>query len=145
MKRLLSTTLLTVLCMAVPAWAQPAAPVESAAVPDPKATEGTDGHPCGDFYGAVCDSRKTPDGHVQPAGTSALADRNHSEIKTLLERNEPNPSPAAKRVEDFYASCMDDARLTALGMAPLSAELERIDTLSDRTQLPAVVAHLEEI
>ncbi|SFF70830.1 Predicted metalloendopeptidase [Duganella sp. CF458] len=46
-----------------------------------------------------------------------------------------------KRIGDFYAAFMDEARLEQLGVAPIQAELARIAALSDKKQLPALFAY----
>jgi putative endopeptidase len=50
-----------------------------------------------------------------------------------------------QRIGDFYASFMDEARLEQLGTAPLAAELAKIAALKDKSELPALLAHLGEI
>jgi putative endopeptidase len=144
MKRLSSILFLAASAIAAAAIAQPAPEATTEAEATPVAAL-ADGHPCGDFYGSICDGHEAPGAAAAQSGPQALAERNRSELKALLERKDPNPSPSAKRVTDFYSSCMDETRLNALGMAPISAELERIDTLTDKAQLPAVIAHLEEL
>jgi putative endopeptidase len=51
----------------------------------------------------------------------------------------------ARRLGDYYASFMDEARLEQLGIAPLNAELARIAAVKDRSELPALLAHLGKI
>jgi predicted metalloendopeptidase len=51
----------------------------------------------------------------------------------------------AKRIGDFYASFMDEPRLEQLGIAPLKPELDRIAALKDKSELPALLAHLGKI
>jgi predicted metalloendopeptidase len=51
----------------------------------------------------------------------------------------------ARRIGDFYASFMDEARLEQLGIAPLKPELDRIAALKDKAELPALLAHLGKI
>jgi putative endopeptidase len=51
----------------------------------------------------------------------------------------------AKRIGDFYASFMDEARLEQLGIAPLTRELDRIAALKDKSELPALLAQLGKI
>jgi predicted metalloendopeptidase len=51
----------------------------------------------------------------------------------------------AKRIGDYYASFMDEARLEQLGIAPLTPELDRIAALKDKAELPALLAHLGKI
>jgi putative endopeptidase len=50
-------------------------------------------------------------------------------------------NPDQKRIGDFYAAFMDEARLQELGAAPLQPELARIAALADKTQLPALFAY----
>ena len=51
----------------------------------------------------------------------------------------------ARRIGDYYASFMDEARLEQLGIAPLQGELDRIAALKDKAGLPALLAHLGKI
>ena len=51
----------------------------------------------------------------------------------------------ARRIGDFYASFMDEARLEQLGFTPLKGELDRIAALKDKSELPALLAHLGKI
>ena len=41
----------------------------------------------------------------------------------------------ARKIGDYYASFMDEARIEQLGLKPLAAALARIDTIADRSQL----------
>jgi putative endopeptidase len=50
-----------------------------------------------------------------------------------------------QRIGDYYASFMDEARLEQLGIAPLNAELDKIASLKDKAELPALLAHLGKI
>jgi predicted metalloendopeptidase len=50
-----------------------------------------------------------------------------------------------QRIGDFYASFMDEARLEQLGATPLKSELDRIAALKDKSELPALLAHLGKI
>ncbi|MFL6676319.1 MAG: M13 family metallopeptidase, partial [Massilia sp.] len=51
----------------------------------------------------------------------------------------------AQRIGDLYASFMDEARLEQLGLAPLRAELDKIAAVKDKSELPALLAHLGRI
>jgi predicted metalloendopeptidase len=48
----------------------------------------------------------------------------------------------AQRIGDLYASFMDEARLEQLGLTPLRAELDKIGAIKDKSELPALFAHL---
>jgi predicted metalloendopeptidase len=47
-----------------------------------------------------------------------------------------------RKITDLYASFMDEARLDALGLEPLRAEFAVIDAIADRSEIPALIAHL---
>jgi predicted metalloendopeptidase len=50
-----------------------------------------------------------------------------------------------QRIGDFYGSFMDEARLEQLGATPLKGELDKIAALKDKSELPALLAHLGKI
>ena len=50
-----------------------------------------------------------------------------------------------RKLTDLYASFMDETRLDALGLKPLQGELKAIDAISDRSEIPALIAHLNRI
>lgn len=51
----------------------------------------------------------------------------------------------AAKIGRLYTSFMDEKRLEALGATPLAAELGHISSLHDKRELPALMAHLEQI
>jgi putative endopeptidase len=51
----------------------------------------------------------------------------------------------ARKIADLYASFMDETRLEALGLKPLQAEFAAIDAIADKSEIPALVAHLNRI
>ena len=53
--------------------------------------------------------------------------------------------PDARKIADLYASFMDEARLETLGLKPLQGEFAAIDALSNKSEIPALVAHLNRI
>jgi endothelin-converting enzyme/putative endopeptidase len=50
-----------------------------------------------------------------------------------------------QKIGDYYASCMDEASIQRKAMAPLQPELDRINALSSKDQLPELLAHLQLI
>src|SRR5471032_740408 len=54
-------------------------------------------------------------------------------------------SADAKRIGDFYASFMDEARVEQLGLAPLNGELARVAALQDKKDIPALIAHFNRV
>jgi len=77
---------------------------------------------------------------------SALEDQNRDILRQILEAAAQNPSAAKgsseQKVGDFYASCMNEAKIEADAIAPLSAELSRIDKIKDQRSLQEEIAHL---
>lgn len=70
------------------------------------------------------------------------------QLRAIIEKAAAgNPAAAtdAQRIGDFYASFMDEARLEQLGVAPLAGELAKIAALTDKAQLPALLAQLGKI
>ena len=52
---------------------------------------------------------------------------------------------AAQLTGDFYAACMDEPRVNALGLKPLAALLRGIATIHDRRSLSAQIIRLQQI
>ncbi len=76
-----------------------------------------------------------------------LRDDVQPQLRAIIENAAANPASSAdaQRIGDLYASFMDEARLEQLGLSPLKGEIDRIAALSDKKQLPALIAHLGEI
>ena len=58
---------------------------------------------------------------------------------------QPERDGDARRIGDFYVSCMDEATRHTLGLSPLNAELASIAALKDKAELPAMMARLSEL
>ncbi|HEY6453553.1 MAG TPA: M13 family metallopeptidase [Steroidobacteraceae bacterium] len=50
-----------------------------------------------------------------------------------------------QKIADLYASFMDETALESLGLKPLAPEFARIDALLSKDQIPALIAHFNEI
>jgi predicted metalloendopeptidase len=64
--------------------------------------------------------------------------------KAAMEKSAANGTEARK-IGDFYASYMDEARLEQLGAKPLAGELGKIAAIKNKNELPAMFAHLGRI
>ncbi len=71
-----------------------------------------------------------------------LDDDTKPQLRAIIEASAANPSGAdAQRIGDFFASYMDEARLEQLRLTPLKADFDRVAALSDKKQIPALIAH----
>jgi endothelin-converting enzyme/putative endopeptidase len=69
-------------------------------------------------------------------------ERNKVILRGILEKasaNDPRRAPLEQKIGDFYASCMDEAAIDKLGVAPLKPLLDRIDAMSSK---PAILTAL---
>ncbi len=66
-------------------------------------------------------------------------------IEGLAADKSAKPGSEAQKVADLYASYMDMAKRNQLGAAPLKADLALIDKLSNKKQVPALIASLNRM
>jgi len=80
---------------------------------------------------------------------TALFDASEKHLREIIEEaaNKPNKQAGSneQKVGDFYLSYMDSARIEALGLAPLEDELQLIQSLHNKWELSALIAHLQKI
>lgn len=72
-----------------------------------------------------------------------------SQLRTIVEAAAQDahaiPGSDAQKIGDFYTSFMDDKALDRLGLKPLAGELAGIAALKDKRQIPALIAHLNQL
>ncbi|WP_410209559.1 M13 family metallopeptidase [Aquirhabdus sp.] len=66
-------------------------------------------------------------------------------ITQMSETKDLTKGSVEEKISYFYQSFMDESALEKLGLAPLAPELAKVDALSDKTQLAALLAHLSLI
>jgi putative endopeptidase len=107
--------------------------------------------PCDDFYKFACGSwlARTPIPEDRPQwgrGFSEVLQRNEVVLREILEKNArgaPDPAdPFAKKVGDFYATCMDEQKAETASFATLRKQLQAIDQIADSRALARRVAQL---
>ena len=74
-----------------------------------------------------------------------LFDKAQADLRSIVEDAGKSASKApgseAQKIGDFYESFMNEARVEALGLTPMKAELDAIDALKTRTDLARHFAH----
>jgi endothelin-converting enzyme/putative endopeptidase len=102
--------------------------------------------PCTDFYQFACGGWIAK--HPVAADRRSwgrfqdVQERNFTILRRILE------SPASSKDDgdrtkaaDYYAACMDEARIESNGLAPIGPDLATIDALTNPDDLPVLVAH----
>lgn len=79
---------------------------------------------------------------------SKVLDSTQVQLHALVDRLQSATGGAdadQQKLADLYASFMDESAVEALGIRPLARELARIDGITNRNQIPALIAHLNRI
>jgi putative endopeptidase len=108
---------------------------------------------CEDFYqyanGGWIAKNEIPPAFSSWGITSPLREKNIATLHEILEaaaKNRAAPKGSnEQKIGDFYASCMDEAKIEAAGAKPLTPELAAINKLKSSRDLPAMLAHLHSI
>ncbi len=104
--------------------------------------------PCVDFYQYSCGGwmKNNPIPPDQPiwGRFNELAEHNREILRGILEAAAKNKSATGneKKIGDYYASCMDEGAINQKGVAVLKPAFDRIDSVKDKNDLPALVAWL---
>ncbi|GGF07890.1 metallopeptidase [Aliidongia dinghuensis] len=105
--------------------------------------------PCQDFYAHACNgwlkANPIPPDQTSWDADSQLVESNRAKLKAILERAAADPTPATKRIGDYWAACMDESAIEAKGIEPLRPELDGIAAVTERRDLAPLVAHLHLI
>jgi predicted metalloendopeptidase len=78
-----------------------------------------------------------------------LNEKNISTLREILEAAAKNAGARKgsneQKVGDYYAACMDEAKIEAEGLKPLQAELNLIAKINDQAALQKEIAHLHSM
>ena len=104
--------------------------------------------PCVDFYHFACGTwlkeNPVPPDRAIYGRFSELADRNRQIMREVLEKASvvsSGRSPDEQKIGDYYASCMDEEGIEKKGLAPIEAEIARVNALKGKEGLPRLISH----
>jgi putative endopeptidase len=109
--------------------------------------------PCDDFNrfasGGWIKTHPIPPEYPVWGSFATLTDENQKEMKSVLEAAAENQNATAgsnqQKIGDFYASCMDTAKIDAQGAKPLQSALNDIAGMKSKEDLPVAVARLHSL
>lgn len=68
------------------------------------------------------------------------------QLKGIIEKAATNnDSPDAQKIADLYSSFLNETTIDGLGLNPIAADLAKIDALTDKQQLPALIAQFSRV
>src|SRR5947208_16178918 len=105
---------------------------------------------CADFYqyanGGWLAANPIPAAYSAWGVANILNEKTRDTLHEILEAAAKNTAAKKgsneQKVGDYYASCMDEAKIEAEDLKPLESELALIDKISDQKSLQAAIAHM---
>jgi len=105
---------------------------------------------CDDFYqyanGGWLAANPIPPAYSAWGVANILNEKTRDTLHEILEAAAKNTAAKKgsneQKVGDYYASCMDEAKIEAEGLKPIQGELDLIDKISDQKSLQAAIAHM---
>ncbi|QKJ20803.1 M13 family metallopeptidase [Microbacterium hominis] len=93
--------------------------------------------------GAWIDRTEIPDDKARWGSFHLIAEQAEKDVRAIVEESQSaEPGTEARKIGDLYTSFMDTERIEALGTAPLTAQLARVDAVDG---IPAFLATLGEL
>ncbi|HSQ24092.1 MAG TPA: M13 family metallopeptidase N-terminal domain-containing protein, partial [Pyrinomonadaceae bacterium] len=108
---------------------------------------------CADFYqyanGGWLAANPIPAAYPAWGVGNVLNEKNRDVLHDILEAAAKNTAAKKgsneQKVGDYYASCMDEAKIEADGLKPIQAELDLVAKATNQKSLQAEIAHLHTI
>src|SRR4029453_12208337 len=104
---------------------------------------------CTDFYQFACGgwlaANPIPADRPRWGRFDELSEKNNEVLRRVLEAAATGSDVSAKKIGDYYASCMDEQAIERSGVRPLEPDLKNIAALTAVNRLPELVAELHKI
>jgi putative endopeptidase len=109
--------------------------------------------PCNDFYqfavGGWLKANPVPAAYASWGTFNILQNHNQDILHEILEQAAKDKSAEVnsnwQKIGDFYATCMDESQIEAVGLKPLEPEFARIAAIHDASTLQAEIARLQRL
>ena len=94
--------------------------------------------------GAWLDRTAIPDDKARWGSFHLIAEQAEKDVAAIItESQQAEPGTEARKIGDLYASFMDTERIAAASLAPISAQLARIDAIGSVEDLLIAIGELE--
>ncbi len=108
---------------------------------------------CTDFYqyanGGWMAANPIPAAYPAWGVANLLDERNRETLHQILEASAKNTNAvkgsSEQKVGDYFATCMDEAKIEAEGIKPLTPEFDRIAKIKDQKSLQEEIEHLHTV
>src|SRR5258708_20447916 len=108
---------------------------------------------CTDFYqyanGGWLAANPIPAAYPAWGLANILNEKNRDVLHEILEAAAKNSSVRKgsneQKVGDYYASCMDEAKIEAAGLQPMQSEFDLVARVTDQKSLQSEIAHLHSM
>lgn len=78
-----------------------------------------------------------------------LRENNLTNLKSIIAKLENNQQikygTDEQKIADMYSSYMNESQIEQLGLSPIRTEMDKIDSITDKNQIPEIIAYLNQL